>query len=305
MSVLLGFMFIQSVIATLLPKSNQSPLLADYLLGCLILSAVNLVVSALIMMVFNLGESKSATVRRIERRLRRHNAILLRIYSFGLFLCKSQREPAKLNANSRPPVRSKKASSEDSPTNAGMEHGEELELQLSNNRKTSSPLQLEANYASNRPLLVGSDLKSSSLKKAHAATNEHQASITEPSLFVELEAIMPERHTQKGQGPNGDEGMISLSVSPHSATNSNNEGDNENEKHESDVSKPEKRVKPEHEKDGDDSEGEVDGSDKDKLNYDPVEFWHKMADFINRIVTTLLIFAQFFIVVYFLIPIYV
>ena len=260
------------------------------------------------MMVFNLGESKSTTVRRIEQRLLRHNSTLLRIYSFGLYLCKLQRDPGKSlgrSPKSRPLERPKKGNVAKGELDPEEEHGEEFEMQIANARKTSSSLQIDlndANCATSRPLIVGSDGKPGAANRARGRAGESNLSGTKNSvgLFAELEAILPAQNAQKSPGPNVDEGMISLSVSPHSASNSNNEGGNENGKRENKKDKT-GEGKLENEQEGDGEEGD----DKtEKLDYDPVEFWNKMADFINRIATSILILAQFLIVIFFLAPIF-
>ena len=262
------------------------------------------------MMVFNLGESKSATVRRIERRLQRHNSTLLRIYSFGLYLCKLQRDPGKRSPGrspkSRPLERPKKGNLAKGELDPEEEPGEEFDMQLANARKTSSPVQIDlndANCATSRPLIVGSDGKPRAPNRARGRAGESNPSGKENSdgLFAELEAILPAQNAQKSPGPNADEGMISLSVSPHSASNLNHDGDNENGEHEN---KKDKHMDGKSEN-GQEGEGEEEDDAKTtKLDYDPVEFWHKMADFINRIATSILILAQFFIVIFFLAPIF-
>ena len=269
------------------------------------------------MMVFNLGESKSATVRRIERRLQRHNITLLRIYSFGLYLCKLQRDPGKRSQGrspkNRPVERPKKGNTAKGELGPEEEPCEEFEMQLANSnaRKTSSPLQVhlnDANRANSRPLIVGSDGKLGAMapNRARGSADEYNSSGKQNSegIFAELEAILPAENVQASPGPNGDEEMISLSVSPHSASNSNYEGDNENGKRENRAHVNKKVNGEGKSKNVQENEEEEDDEKGEKLDYDPLEFWHKMADFINRIATSILIIAQFFIVIFFLAPIF-
>ncbi len=50
-TVMLGFLFMQSTIASLIPKSDNSPLIAKYVLGCMILQSSNVIFSAAMMWI--------------------------------------------------------------------------------------------------------------------------------------------------------------------------------------------------------------------------------------------------------------
>ena len=71
--MLLGFLFLQSVIASHIPKSDKSPLLSSFLVGSLVLSGFNVVVVSLLVEVYNTGEKtglrKNSTIRRFLERL--------------------------------------------------------------------------------------------------------------------------------------------------------------------------------------------------------------------------------------------
>ena len=55
-TVLLGFFFVQGIIASLVPKTDAAPLLAHYILFALLLSALNLAFSSAVFRIDNLSE---------------------------------------------------------------------------------------------------------------------------------------------------------------------------------------------------------------------------------------------------------
>ena len=70
--MLLGFLFLQSVIASHIPKSDKSPLLSSFLVGSLVLSGFNVVAVSLLGEVYNAGEKtgprQNSTIRRFLER---------------------------------------------------------------------------------------------------------------------------------------------------------------------------------------------------------------------------------------------
>lgn len=81
--MLLGFLFLQSVIAAHIPKSDKSPLLSSFLVGSLVLSGFNVVAVSLIGEVYNAGEKtgplKNSKLRLLERYVVAH---ILRAFTF-------------------------------------------------------------------------------------------------------------------------------------------------------------------------------------------------------------------------------
>ena len=300
-SVMLGFMFIQSVIATLLPKSNKTPLLADYLLSALVLSTLNLIVSAILILVYNLGKSNSSTVRRIERRLRRHNTSLLRIYSFGLFWCKP--------GSSRSPMSSNRRQRERDEMELPLEERQTQFVSVAQSGEFSPhPLQIDvndthSNYATTRrPLLVGPER--SQVVPINVSTFENSRNRGSPKQFNKTNGMQPNKTAKTTIIDNGDESRITPRMSPHSASNSYNDGDSKsrkrgNEQNDHNTTGNEERASEHVER------HETCSKNKPKLDYDPEEFWHRMGDFINRIATSLLILSQLLIVIFFLVPIFV
>ena len=295
---MLGFMFIQSIIATLLPKSDKSPLLADYLLSALILSTFNLIVSAMLMLVFNLGKSNSSIVRRIERRLSRHSTTLLRIYSFGLFLCK----PESRRSN----VRSSRRQRESDEINISLEERQTQIISSQSTECNPHPLQIDVNdiqsyYATTRrPLLVGP--ASAHVSPIKVSTYENRGSPA--GQFHVTNGLLPNRAAKRNITENGDDSRLTPSMTPHSASNSNNEcesrsGKRRNEEYENREAGSEERS-PEKVK-----REETCFEKKPKRHYNREKFWHRMAGFLSRIATSLLILAQLLIVIFFLIPIFV
>ena len=295
---MLGFMFIQSVIATLLPKSDKSPLLAEYLLSSLILSTLNLIVSAILMLVFNLGKSNSSIVRRIERSLQRHNTSLLRIYSFGLFWCKP--------GSSRSPVRANRRQRERDEVKIPLKERQTEFLSAAQSTECSPhSLQIDVNdtnsyYATTRrPLLVGPE--SSHVAPINVSTFEKSQNRGSTEEFNKTNGMLPNRAAKTNLIENGDE---SRTMSPHSASNSYNDGDSKtgkrrNKENENKKAGNEERVPENVERD------KTCSKKKRKRHYDQEEFWHRMTDFISRISTSLLILAQLLVVLFFLVPIFV
>ena len=62
--VFLGFLFFQSAIAAMMPKSNQPPLLMLYVLGALILTAINLACTIIVQAIFRAGRKAQKEMKR-------------------------------------------------------------------------------------------------------------------------------------------------------------------------------------------------------------------------------------------------
>ena len=69
MTVLLGFIFIQSLMATLVPKVATSPHLANYVLQAMFLSAVNIVACVLVIGIHNLASEPHLIIKIIFIRI--------------------------------------------------------------------------------------------------------------------------------------------------------------------------------------------------------------------------------------------
>lgn len=261
----------------------------------LILSAVNLIASAIIMTVFNLGESKSATVRRLEHCLIRSNGRFLCGTTSGLYLHKSSESVSGPGAS---PDWSPGHSSKCGAENGFLRHANSKQ-QLIAHKSTSCPLQIYENrgcYATSRPLLVGPERSILTQNVIREFENRQNGNCHGNSF--ELDELLP---TRRSQGNIGDEDAIFTYLSPNSKLNSNSNGGNKRWKRKSKVDglEEDKEECEGHEKSGRGSE------QREKLGYDPVEFWQMMADLVNRIATTILIIAQFLAMIFFLIPIFV
>ena len=62
--VFLGFLFFQSAIAAMMPKSNQPPLLMQYVLGALVLTAINLACTIIVQAIFRAGRKADKQLKR-------------------------------------------------------------------------------------------------------------------------------------------------------------------------------------------------------------------------------------------------
>ena len=248
------------------------------------------------MMVFNLGTSNSSISRSIERRLRRHNTALLRIYSFGLFWCTQASEPESSESAASS---NRKGQMRDAVEDTHEERQEQFAL--AKQSTNFSPQKNEVNEAyeyistPSRPLLDKPE--NALVAPTDVSVFENPNNRQNSGQFVKSDEILLTRDLKLN-------GNITPSVSSPSKSKSNNYGDSKSGKRGIEQN--------DHNTAGNEQRSpelvdrqETRSKNKPKLDYDPEEFWHRMADFINRIATLLLIPAQLLIVIFFLVPIFV